>query len=83
MMTTMNISLSSMLKAFIDAQVIQNGYGTISEYVRDLVRKEQDRVHLRQLLLDGAASPLEKGVDANYFNELRQYVQDYKVNGEN
>jgi antitoxin ParD1/3/4 len=33
-MNTMNISLPNMLKAFVDEQVSQHGYGTSSEYVR-------------------------------------------------
>ena len=53
-MTTMNISLPDTLKAFVDEQVHQRGYGTSSEYVRELIRKDQDRLHLRGLLLAGA-----------------------------
>lgn len=78
-MTTMNISLPDSLKLFIDTQVSQYGYGTCSEYMRELVRKEQDRAHLRQLLLEGAASPLEKAIDESYFNGLHQYIHDYKL----
>ena len=54
-MSTMNISLPDALKSFVDDQVEQRGYGTSSEYVRDLTRKDQERTHLRQLLLEGAA----------------------------
>ncbi|MCU0973501.1 MAG: type II toxin-antitoxin system ParD family antitoxin [Burkholderiales bacterium] len=55
-MSTMNISLPDTLKAFVDEQVTQRGYGTSSEYVRELIRRDQDRVQLRDLLLAGAAS---------------------------
>jgi len=50
-MSTMNISLPDTLKSFVDEQVSQRGYGTSSEYVRELIRKDQDRLQLRQLLL--------------------------------
>jgi len=43
----MNISLPDQLKAFVDEQVGQRGYGTSSEYVRELIRKDQDRLMLR------------------------------------
>ena len=79
-MTTMNISLPDPLKSFIDEQVIQRGYGTCSEYVRDLVRKDQDRLHLRGLLLEGATSTLAAPVDAAHFNALRDRVRR-KVQG--
>jgi len=55
-MSKMNISLPDSLKAFVDEQVTQRGYGTSSEYVRELIRKDADRLHLRGLLLEGAAS---------------------------
>lgn len=73
-MSTMNISLPEALKSFVDQQVSGRGYGTSSEYVRELIRKDQDRQHLRQLLLDGAASEPTAPVDAAYFDTLRERV---------
>ena len=46
----MNISLPDSLKTFVDEQVSQGGYGTSSEYVRELIRKDRDRLQLRGLL---------------------------------
>ena len=70
-MTTMNISLPDSLKSFVDERVAGGGFGTSSEYVRDLIRKDQDRQRLRTLLLDGAASPPTAPADAAYFDALR------------
>ena len=70
-MSTMNISLPESLKSFIDDQVTERGYGTSSEYVRELVRRDQQRQQLRALLLAGAASAPTAPVDANYFDSLR------------
>jgi antitoxin ParD1/3/4 len=67
-MSTMNISLPEPLKSFVDEQVAGGGYGTSSEYVRELIRKDQDRQRLRGLLLDGAASPMGAAADAPYFS---------------
>lgn len=55
-MSTMNISLPDTLKTFVDEQVSQRGYGTSSEYVRELIRKDQERQQLRSLLVAGAGS---------------------------
>jgi len=71
----MNISLPDTLKNFVDEQVNQRGYGTSSEYVRELIRKDQDRQHLRGLLLAGAASAPTAPVDADYFESLRDRVR--------
>ena len=55
-MSTMNISLPDALKSFVDDQVSTRGYTTSSEYVRELIGKDQDRQRLRCLLLEGATS---------------------------
>lgn len=73
-MSSMNISLPEALKSFVDQQVSGRGYGTSSEYVRELIRRDQDRQHLRQLLLDGAASEPTGPVDDAYFDILRERV---------
>ena len=71
-MGTMNISLPAALKSFVDDQVERRGYGTSSEYVRDLIRKDQERTRLRELLLEGAASASAGPVDRVYFDKLRK-----------
>lgn len=71
-MTTMNISLPETLKTFVDDQVQKRGYGTSSEYVRDLIRKDAERLKLRDIILEGAASPPGPVADARYFEALRR-----------
>jgi len=75
----MNVSLPQALKSFVDEQVNARGYGTSSEYVRELIRKDQDRQRLRGLLLAGAASAPAEPADAAFFEGLRLRVrQDAK-----
>jgi len=73
-MTTMNVSLPEELKAFVDAQAQRGGYGSTSEFVRDLIRREQDRQVLRALLFTGASSPAGPIADQSYFSALRARV---------
>jgi antitoxin ParD1/3/4 len=75
-MTTMNISLPDALKCFVDEQVNERGYGTSSEYVRELIRRDQQRQQLRALLLDGAASGMTTPVNGDYFESLRTRVRN-------
>jgi antitoxin ParD1/3/4 len=77
-MGTMNISLPDALKSFVDEQVETRGYGTSSEYVRELIRKEQDRQRLRELLLEGAASGPGITTDKAYFEALRKRIRQHK-----
>jgi antitoxin ParD1/3/4 len=69
-MATMNISLPDQLKQFVDAQVESGSYGTSSEYVRMLIRREQDIDDLRNKLLAGANSGFGRPVDDEYFAGL-------------
>ena len=56
---TMNIALPDALRAFVAQRVASGEYGNTSEYVRELIRKDQreQRVQrLRALVEDGLAS---------------------------
>ena len=74
-MSTMNVSLPDELKTFAEEQVDGGRYGSTSEYVRELIRRDQDRAHLRSLLLDGAGSPVAAPADQAYFAQLRRSIQ--------
>jgi antitoxin ParD1/3/4 len=66
-MPSMNISLPEHLREWVEAQIKRGRYGNASEYLRELIRRDQERQaqeRLEQLLIDGirsgAASPLTK-----------------------
>jgi antitoxin ParD1/3/4 len=45
------------------------------EFARELIRRDQSRLHLRRLLLDGAFSARSMPADAAYFDGLRERVR--------
>lgn len=59
--TTMNISLPPALKAWIDKQVVSGGYGTASEFMRDLVRESKRRARARREIEDAIEVGLNSG----------------------
>ena len=71
--TTMNVSLPDELKLFVDERV-DSGYGSTSEYVRDLIRRDREREQLRRLILEGANSGPGKIADSEYFTSLRARI---------
>jgi antitoxin ParD1/3/4 len=73
--STMNVSLPDELKSYVDDQVGGGGYGSTSEYVRDLIRQDRDRQQLRRALLDGASSGAGPTADAEYFESLRGRIR--------
>lgn len=75
-MATMNISLPDTLKSFIDSRVSNDGYGNVSEYVRELVRQDQrrkeqeesERVYLERLRED-----VQVGIEALRAGKFTEY----------
>ncbi len=59
-MATMNVSLPAPMKAWVDAQTKSGRYSNASDYVRDLIRKDQDRqqaiAELQALVTEGLES---------------------------
>ncbi len=76
-MSTMNISLPDELKAYVDQRIRAEGFGSNSEYMRELIRRDRDREQLRQYLLDGVSAKPAGRMDAAYFATLRKQVQDH------
>lgn len=74
-MVTMNVSLPEGLKKFVESQVVELDYGTSSEFIRDLIRREQSRTRLRAMLEDGMDSGHGSEMDEVYFEELRERIQ--------
>lgn len=42
-MATMNVSLPDQMKTWVEAQAKDGRYSNASDYVRDLIRRDQDR----------------------------------------
>lgn len=60
---TMNVSLPDDLKSFVESQVTAEGYGTSSEYVRELIRRDRQRSHLRNLIIAGLTEGSSHPID--------------------
>jgi antitoxin ParD1/3/4 len=77
MRASMNISLPESMKAWVDEQVAAGGYGTTSEFFRQLIRDAQQR-RLREQIDAKLLQNLESGkpipVDAEYWEKKRQQL---------
>ena len=86
-MTSMNISVPESMKEFIEEEVSSNGYGTASEYVRELVREAKRRKaeeRLEALLLEALDSGKPIKVTPEYWeNKKASLMAKYgtKANG--
>ncbi len=77
-METMNIAITPVLKEFVQRRVDEGGYGSVSEYIRELVRLDQRRSAQasleNQLLLGLASGPAEK-MTKNDWAQIRAEVR--------
>lgn len=64
--STLNISLPESMRQYVEKKIRSEGYGTISEYVRELIRADQKAEDSRfdsliaQAYASGEPSPLTK-----------------------
>jgi antitoxin ParD1/3/4 len=65
----MNISVPEEMKAFVEAQMAREGYASVSEYLRALIRDAQKRRAKQELeakLVEGLQSPASEMTDAEW-----------------
>jgi antitoxin ParD1/3/4 len=74
-MATMNVSLPDQMKQWIEDQVATGRYGNSSDYVRDLVRRDQDRAERKaefeRLVQEGRDSGFTEMSAEEIFAEAR------------
>lgn len=78
-MATMNVSLPDPLKQFVDEEVREGGFASISDYIRDLIRqrqREKAAAFLRQLIAEGMASGPSEPVTAETFEQMRKELRE-------
>ena len=58
-MTSLNISLPEVLKEYVEGQVASGDWGTPSEYIRELIRRDKERrlANLEEDLIAAANGP--------------------------
>lgn len=76
--TTMNVSLPLAQKQFVDQQVEKGSFASVSDYIRDLIRREQRTAvseQLEQQLLDGIRSGKPTAMTERQWAKLRAEVR--------
>lgn len=60
-MATMNVSLPEAMKAWVERQAESGQYGDASDYIRDLIRRDQERRQALATLQSAIAEGVESG----------------------
>lgn len=75
-MATMNISLPEPMKRWVEAQAEDGRYSNSSDYVRDLIRRDQvrlDKIANMQRLVDEARA---EGTDPRSWEEITSDIRE-------
>lgn len=75
-MATMNVSLPDPMKEWVEAQARTGRYSNASDYVRDLIRREQERTdklaELQQFVTEG----MESGISTRSKDDIRRMSRE-------
>lgn len=75
-MATMNVSLPDPMKKWVEAQTESGRYSNVSDYVRDLIRHDQERSakigELQKRVEEGLASGVSERDMSEVFDAARQ-----------
>ena len=75
----MSFALPESMRDYVSERVRSGEYGNTSEYLRDLIRKDQQEQaarHLRRLITDGLESGDARPVTDEALDELRRSALD-------
>lgn len=71
-MATMNVSIPDNMKRWVEKQARSGSYANTSDYVRDLIRRDQERMekiaHIQALVTEG----IESGTGTRSMDELKK-----------
>ena len=75
-MSSMSVSLSDQLRGFIKSRVESGDYHNESEYVRDLVRKDREKLSEEQQLLNLLRQSEQSGISDHSVPDLMNSVKE-------
>ena len=78
-MKSMNISLPESMRTYVEEQVASGGYGSASEYFRELVRLDKKRKateRVEAMLLEGLNSGNVTSMTDEDWEDVRQAVRE-------
>lgn len=69
-MATMNVSLPDAMKAWVEGRTEDGAYSNASDYVRDLIRRDRDRVEKIRAMQGLVTEGLESGTGTRSMQDI-------------
>lgn len=76
-MATMNISLPDQMRDWVQAQIQSGKYSSSSDYLRELIRRDQEKKEQVNLLQKAITEGIESGVPEDF--DLKKFLSDMKA----
>ncbi len=83
-MASLNVHMPADLREFVDQRTKKGGFSTPTEYVRHLIREDQQREaerRIEELFLEGVRSGRAKGSVEDLFKRLHKFVDERSGQG--
>jgi antitoxin ParD1/3/4 len=75
-MATMNVSLPDPMKDWVEAQARTGRYSNASDYVRDLIRRDQERAAKQEELQKLITEGIDSGISTRSMKEILKTARD-------
>ncbi|MDR4461703.1 MAG: type II toxin-antitoxin system ParD family antitoxin [Nitrospirales bacterium] len=76
-MATMNVSMPDPMKDWVQGQIETGKYANASDYVRNLIRRDQEKIEvLRKTLLEGERSGMSRRKVEDIMNDVKKRCGD-------
>jgi len=74
-MATMNVSIPDQMRKWVENQIKSGIYSNASDYVRDLIRRDQEAKDKRETLIRALESGVNSGVSKRTLNDIWKEVK--------
>lgn len=74
-MATMNVSLPDLMRQWVESQVESGHYSNASDYVRDLIRRDQEYKDKRNALIKALEAGEQSGASQRTLDEIWQDIK--------
>lgn len=83
-MATMNVSLPDAMKTWVERQADAGRYSNASDYVRDLIRRDQERADKIRAMQQAIDEGIASGVSKHSMTDILEIARrEYGAGGEN
>ncbi len=77
-MATMNVSIPDQMREWVEAQLESGLYSNASDYIRDLIRRDQEYKDKREALIQALKTGEKSGISKRTIDEIWKEVKTRK-----